>query len=289
MFIWNFAIGTLLDGLMDWVYSKIVESLGELFARIGNMGAELFDMPWVKAVTQLFSNLAWTLYAVGIAVACFECAIEYQKGTANVKTVFINILKGFMAASLFSIVPMELYKLCISLQSSFTSEITRLTAPTQQFSSIGEAAVNALPKASELNLNPILTILILVFMGYAVCKVFFANLKRGGIMLILTALGSLYMFSIPRGYIDGFTVWCKQIIGICFTAFLQAVVLTAGLMIFRENVLLGIGVMLASGEIPRIAGAFGLDTNTRASLNGAIHTVQSAINFTRTIASIAAK
>ena len=31
--------------------------------------------------------------------------------------------------------------------------------------------------------------------------------------LIQIAVGSLYMFSVPRGYIVGFTQWCKQVIG----------------------------------------------------------------------------
>ena len=52
-------------------------------------------------------------------------------------------------------------------------------------------------------------------MAYAVIKVFFANLKRGGILLIQIAVGSLYMFSVPRGYGDGFTQWCKQGVGLC--------------------------------------------------------------------------
>ena len=34
-----------------------------------------------------------------------------------------------------------------------------------------------------------------------------------------------------------------------------------------EHALLGLGLMLSAGEIPRIAGAFGLDTSTRANLS----------------------
>lgn len=41
--------------------------------------------------------------------------------------------------------------------------------------------------------SPIMMIFILILMGYAVIKVFFANLKRGGILLIQIAVGSLYM------------------------------------------------------------------------------------------------
>ena len=76
------------------------------------------------------------------------------------------------------------------------------------------------------------------------------------------------MFSVPRGYIDGFVSWCKQVIGLCLTAFLQATILTAGLMVVKDNALLGLGLMLSARD-PRIAGAFGLDTSTRGNLMSA--------------------
>ena len=132
-------------------------------------------------------------------------------------------------------------------------------------------------------------IFILIMMGYAVIKVFFANLKRGGILLIQIAVGSLYMFSVPRGYIDGFTSWCKQVIGLCLTTFLQATILIAGLMVIKDHALLGLGLMLASGEVPRIAGQFGLDTGTRANVMGAVYAAQGAVNLTRTIVQTVAK
>ena len=54
---------------------------------------------------------------------------------------------------------------------------------------------------------------LLILLGYAVFKVFFANLRRGGILLIQIAVGSLYFFSVPRGYLDGFWNWGKQVAG----------------------------------------------------------------------------
>mgnify|MGYP007085807646 FL=1 len=129
----------------------------------------------------------------------------------------------------------------------------------------------------------IMLLFAMILMAYAVIKVFFSNLKRGGILLIQIAVGSLYMFSIPRGYTDGFTQWCKQVIGLCLTAFLQATILVAGLMVFSDRALLGLGLMLAAGEVPRIAGAFGLDTTTRANIMSAVYTAQAAVNTTRTI------
>ncbi|MFQ9973661.1 conjugal transfer protein TrbL family protein [Coprobacillus cateniformis] len=127
-------------------------------------------------------------------------------------------------------------------------------------------------------------IFLLIMMGYSIIKVFFANLKRGGILLITVVVGSLYMFSIVRGYTDGFIQWCKQVVGICLTAFLQSVILIAGLGVMRENVLLGIGIILAASEIPRITGQFGLDTSTKANLMSTIYAAQSAVTITRTIA-----
>lgn len=109
------------------------------------------------------------------------------------------------------------------------------------------------------------------------------QLKRGGILLIQIAVGSLYMFSVPRGYIDGFIQWCKQVIGICITAFLQSTILTAGLMVFKDHPLLGLGLMLSSTEVPRIAGQFGLDTSTKTNIMSSVYAAQTAINMTRTV------
>lgn len=129
----------------------------------------------------------------------------------------------------------------------------------------------------------IMVIFIIIMMGYAIIKCFFSNLKRGGILLIQIAVGSLYMFSVPRGYMDGFVQWCKQIIGLCLTTFLQATILTAGLMVLKDHALLGLGLMLSAGEVPRICGAFGLDTSTRANIMSAVYAAQTAVNTTRTV------
>ena len=131
--------------------------------------------------------------------------------------------------------------------------------------------------------SPIMILFCIILMAYAVIKVFFSNLKRGGILLIQIAVGSLYMFSIPRGYTDGFVQWIKQVIALCLTAFLQSTILVAGLLVFKDHALLGLGLMLSAGEVPRIAGAFGLDTTTSFSIRSAVYTAQAAVNTTRTL------
>lgn len=119
---------------------------------------------------------------------------------------------------------------------------------------------------------------------YCVIKCFFSNIKRGGILLTQIAVGSLHMFSLPRGYSEGFTGWCKQIIAICFTTFMQTTLLLLGMITMQTHALLGLGVMLAANEVPRIAQQFGLDTSMRVNMMSAVHTTTTAINLGRAIA-----
>ena len=92
------------------------------------------------------------------------------------------------------------------------------------------------------------------------------------------------MFSLPRGYTEGFTGWCKQIVAICFTTFMQNTLMLLGLMTMLTLPLLGLGVMLAANEVPRIAQQFGLDTSVRFNAMSAVHTTTSFINIGRALA-----
>lgn len=283
-----------MDNLLDWLYSQIVGFLGNFFSEMGNMGVELFEMGWVQAIVLFFVHLGWALFGVSLVVACFECGIEYSAGRGNIQQTALNAIKGFMAVSLFSVVPVRLYALSVSLQGLMT---TGLAGSGESIGSVGMKIIEELQTTDTLEAamtgsrfglhaitSSIMLIFCIVLMAYAVIKVFFANLKRGGILLIQIAVGSLYMFSIPRGYIDGFTQWMKQVIGLCLTAFLQATILVAGLMVFKDHALLGIGLMLSAGEVPRIAGTFGLDTTTRANIMSAVYTAQAAVNTTKAVA-----
>ena len=285
-----------MDNLIDWFYGQVVGFLGNFFAEMGNMGVELFDLDWVQAIVLFFSQLGWALFGVSLVVCIFECGIDYTTGRANIKDTALNILKGFLSVCLFTSVPVRLYSLSVSLQGTFASGLTGYgtsigTVGQEIITELGEIdsvteVINSGSFGLEVLTSPFMLLFCVILMAYAVIKVFFANLKRGGILLIQIAVGSLYMFSIPRGYTDGFVQWCKQVIGLCLTAFLQSVILVAGLMVFNDNELLGLGLMLSAGEVPRIAGAFGLDTSARASLTSAVHTAQTAVSATKMIAQV---
>ena len=281
------VVNAIWDGLVKWMLQNFYDTLSDVFAQIGAMGAEIFDLTWISSSVRLFTMLGWTLFGVGMIVAAFDLALEYQNGRANIKSTALNVLKGFFAANLVTLVPVELYKFCINLQNIFLKDIAASFVGTTEFN-LGDVALKVMVQAfggpAGIVANGIFPLCMLIGLSYSVLKVFFANIKRGGILLIQMAVGTLYLFSVPRGYTDGFNQWCKQIIALCLTAFLQTTLLFLGLLTFNSNMLLGLGVMLAAGEVPRIAQQFGLDSSVKVNMMSVVHATSTAVNMTRSIA-----
>lgn len=272
--------------MLQWFYETIYGAVADFFTMMGNMGADIFDLDWVKATIKLFTLFGWSLFVAGVVVAVFDVAIEYQCGRANIKTTAINILKGFFACSLIGIVPVELYKFCISLQNTFSHDLSRIFAGTQSLDLAGQSTSvlqGSFAVSAQINFN-LFNLLALIAFAYCVIKIFFANIKRGGILLIQMTVGSLYMFSVPRGYADGFNQWMKQVAAICLTAFMQTTLLYLGLLTFPGNMLLGLGIMLAANEVPRIAQQFGLDSSVKVNMMSVVHATSTAVNLTRSVA-----
>jgi hypothetical protein len=292
------AIGSALGGLgeqisnaiwntmLQWFYETIYNAVADFFTQMGKMGAEMFELEWVKATVQLFTMFGWALFAAGTVVAVFDVAVEYQNGRASVKTTAINVLKGFFACSLIGTVPVQLYKFCITLQNTFARDLSALTSSTKSLDIAGESSsvLEGSFAVSTQTTVGLLNILCLIAFAYCVVKIFFANIKRGGILLIQIAVGSLYMFSVPRGYQDGFNQWMKQIAALCLTAFMQTTLLFLGLLTFPDNMLLGLGIMLSANEVPRIAQQFGLDSSVKVNVMNVMHATTTAVNMTRAVA-----
>ncbi len=297
MFGLDLFFGGLMDQVFDWAYAQAVGMYSNFFSMIAYMGVEMFELDSVKSVVLFFTYLAWAFYVVGLAVSIFETGIDYQNGRGDIKATAMNAVKGFMAVSVFSIVPIELYALSVNLQTKLTNGITGYGSAdsvlelsnniVEYFGQTpAEGMASSMMQPYGFN-NPLLILIALIMFIYAVVKVFFANLKRGGILLIQICVGSLYIFSIPRGYMDGFTSWCKKIIALCLTTFLQTTMLTIGMLVLMDNLIIGMGLMLSAKEVPRIAEVFGLDTSTKTNMMGAVHATQTIVNTAKTIATVA--
>ena len=274
------------DTMIKWFYETVYSAAADFFTMMGNMGADIFELDWVKATIKLFTLFGWSLFVAGMIVAIFDVAVEYQNGRANIKTTAINILKGFFACSLIGTLPVELYKFCISLQNIFSHDLARIFAGGKTLSLSGESSsvlAGCFAMAEDMRIS-LFNLLALIAFAYCIVKIFFQNIKRGGILLIQMAVGSLYMFSVPRGYQDGFNQWTKQVAAICLTAFLQTTLLYLGLLTFPNNMLLALGIMLAANEVPKIAQQFGLDSSVRVNMMSVVHTTATAVNLTRSVA-----
>ena len=190
------------DTMLRWFYTAIYDAIAQFFTQMGNLGVEMYDLEWIKAALHLFYLFGWALFVTGMVVAIFDIAIESQSGRVNIKNAVINIFKGFMAASLVTVVPLELYKFCITLQNTFAGDLTRVFAG-QQSLGLSQTSMSVLESSfavgTQINVS-VFNILAMIAMAYCVIKIFFANIKRGGILFIQMAVGTLYLFSVPRGY-----------------------------------------------------------------------------------------
>ena len=277
----NWVTSKAWEETQNWIYGEMLKFLGDFFTQMNNMGTDIFELSWIKAIVLFFSYFGWALYATGLVVAVFDTAIQAQTGRADIRGTALNFIKGFFAVCLFTSMPIELYKACISLQGKLTNGLAGLLQ-TKTLNIVDLA--NSALSANLLALSSLFNIFLIIALGYCVIKIFFANIKRGGILLIQITVGSLYMFSVPRGYMDGFAGWCKQVIALCLTAFLQTTILVAGLITWQSNFLLGIGLMLSASEVERIAGMFGLDTSVKGNMMSVVYGAQSVVNITKSIA-----
>ncbi len=276
--LWDNTIGNVSEAIGDWIWEAMFEwlfnliygAIADLFEFINETTSDIFAMSWIQAFVGLFQSLAWMLFVCGLVVAVFDTAIAYESGQANIKNTCLNVLKGFMAASLVTVVPQRLYSFCVATQGTFTHELLGnfIGDVSDSVADSGLKVIIAL--ASDVSL---FSLFFIILFGYCTVKVIFANIKRGGIMLCQIAVGSLYLFGVPRGYTDGFYGWCKQVIATCLTAFLQTTILYLGLLSFTQHPLLAVGICLSATEVPRIAQMFGLDTSVKVNMISVSHTV----------------
>lgn len=283
--VWETVSGSIWGVFMNWLYTMVYNALTDFFSMMTELGANLFDLSWVQSAIRFFSLFGWGLFVAGLVVAIFDIAIEYQAmGRINIKRQILPFLYGLLAVNLFTVVPVQLFRFAVNLQNTFAKDlIGDAVGMNINFDVLSRQALTIVGVPGASSKNALLALLMLICLGYCVIKCFFSNIKRGGILLTQIAVGSLYLFSLPRGYSEGFTGWCKQIIAICFTAFMQTTLLLLGLITMQTHALLGLGVMLAANEVPRIAQQFGLDTSMRVNAMSIVHTTTTAVNLGRAL------
>ena len=109
---------------MSFIYSMVYEALADFFTLMTEIGANLFDLGWVKAALHFFNLFGWGLFVAGLIVAIFDTAIEYQTmGRLNIKKQILPFLYGLLAVNLFTTVPVELFRFSVNLQNTFAKDL----------------------------------------------------------------------------------------------------------------------------------------------------------------------
>lgn len=310
-----FSVNNSIDQLMTWIYYTILNGIQDFMQYMGGMGAELFNNPYIQAILLFFQLFASALFLVGFIIAFFDYVLSYDSGKASIKDFLFNVMKGMMATALFTTIPVKLYQLSIDMENTIGAAINHAAgsaaAAATASPSTGSAGVSiTLAISSFVNLissNPISSIvgaiadsqatgaaaqqhvptianlLFVIAFAYGFFKVLFGNIKRGGLILVQICVCPLYIFSLVRGYSDAFTGWCKQVIGLCFTAFVQNLLLVIGLIVFRTEMVAGVGIMLTAAEVPRIAQSFGMETSMKANISQISHTASSIMGIGKTL------
>lgn len=294
---------------LSYIFYQIVDMMTQFTATMSQNGASILSYGPVLDLIWLFQKIAWGLWFIGAFIGVMEFIIAYREEATPFSGTGIQLLKSFIAVNLFSIVPVLLYNFTVDLYSLVGGLLTNGYQPDSPstmdlIGTFFSGALNTFMTITAPHITVITNVweflsgtknstasmpfdtLIMVFiMVYVVFKVFIGNLKRGGIILIMIGTGSLQMISLPRGYTDGFTAWCKQVVALCFTLFMQNVLFTIGLMLTADtaNIYLTIGILLTAAEVPRIAQMFGLDTSAKANIGGAVNTATHSISVAKTL------
>ncbi len=106
---WMSISDSIWGRFMSFIYSMVYQALADFFTLMTEIGANLFDLDWVKAALHFFNLFGWGLFLAGLVVAIFDTAIEYQTmGRLNIKKQVLPFLYGLLAVNLFTTVPVEL-------------------------------------------------------------------------------------------------------------------------------------------------------------------------------------
>lgn len=261
-------VGSIFDGIIDWIFNTVLSAFADFLKVINETGVRLFELPWIKSLINLFFLFGFALFIIGVILAIVDTATEYGNGKSDFRSLFLNFFKSFLAVNAFTIVPVVLYSYTVDLQNRISKELLQTVTDNVRFDFI------------EFS-TPLLRLIFSFAIIYTVVKVVLANIKRGGVLITLIGVGSLYMLNLPRGYTDGFNGWIKQVIALSFTSFVQTTLMFFGVATMAGDWILGLCLVLSSGEVPKIADRFGMDSSVKGNISQAAITASSAFSIFR--------
>lgn len=236
---------------------------------IDQSATDLFSLAWVSTFVSLFQALGWMLFVCGLVMAVFDTAMAYESGAANIRQTCVNVIKGFMAAALFAVVPQRLYELCIALQGSFSYDLLGVFL-SDTYSTIADSGLSVLyVLASDVSLFSLFYHTFRLLHGKGrVCE----HQARRHNAVSDSSGKYIYDRHSQRLYRRLFKLVQTSDSDLSYSL-LQTVILYLGLLTYTQHPLIAVGICLSATEVPRIAQMYGLDTSVRVNMMSVSHTV----------------
>lgn len=283
--------GDIADALLRWMYDALIGGFETVIGDVVDIGTEVFEhpqnYPYVQVTIEFFQKLAWVFLALGLVLAAMEAAIAYYNGRGDFGNVALNVIKSYAVCFFLTTFAIRVYKFVLLDINPGWLEVVMHTGtnPPEAVDTHGILVLfTAILDGLELIGYGLHGIIMLLVILYLLIKIYFMIFKRTALFIALLGIGSLHMIEIPRGIWDGFTGWVKQVAGICFITVIQTTLLGIAARLFVDgHPLLGIGMMAACEDVPRIADRYGVDTSMNsgaaAAFGGAAHVIDHAVTL----------
>lgn len=248
-------IAYLLGLVFEWFLEQMIGGLFTfLLAHMSSDGLMIFDLEPVKLLVQGAYKIGLLLWAFGIVAAVFDLAVQYGSGKGSPKDLLLNYVRSYLAAVLFTVLPIPAYKMLLTAGWKIGAAIAGGSG------TFDVGIQNAWQGVISLNFGVMVTFIFGIIFLIVVVLNYFEFLKRSFFLFFLVIVGCLYMPSVPRGYVDGFIDWCKQVIGLCVASFLQMAGMGICLTFFVDGgpfMLVGLAGLVATSQVDRLMQRFG--------------------------------
>lgn len=282
------SFGWLFSDLLPHIMSALSFGVDWLIQYNNSLIEKLFENSAVIAFFSVTSFVGGIMYVAGVGFAFANFTLDNKNdGAGQVTDLIKNCFVGLTAFFSYTTVPVLFLRFTNELCSLLCRSFAAFNFESRVAGLLSGDDYDSLLSNTFRTPEFFLAVYVII-MFVAVCKVFFSNIKRGGILVTLVFVCSFHLFSIPRGYTDAFWSWCKQTAGVCITAFMQNFLIALSFFVVSvygvsntTTLVLSVGVALSASEVPRILQQFGLDSSMRANISQAIFATSGIVSIAR--------
>ena len=208
-----------LEEVYHYVYYQLTSVALTMLDDVNGLSINFFSNEFIQAIVNFFTLFAWGLGLTGAAIAIMDFAVSYQTGGGGSFTgTGMNMLRLLVALLTFSSIPILLFQTSMDIYGTVRSVVVgSMDGATVSITDLVKGAVQSMFKSVYGTLPPVkiangiweflkkLTdgfqatdpadaalssnadwwaLIQLIILVWAIFKIFFSNLKRGGILLV---------------------------------------------------------------------------------------------------------